>query len=84
MFEEVARDERLDVQAGASALRDAVRPVGVHHQVERFAEFDETIHEPLGALIVDVVVTRPVDDEQPALQPLGEIDRRPDAVAFRR
>src|SRR5262245_40504697 len=55
--------------------------VWIHHQVERLAELDEPIYEALRALIVNVVITRAVDDQQLSTKSFGKVDSRSQAVA---
>src|SRR5207247_11346399 len=64
MFQEIAGDQLIHVRRRSGAFGDRVRPIGIHHQIEWFAELDEPVDQPLGALIVDVVVAGPVDDQQ--------------------
>jgi hypothetical protein len=80
VLDEVPRDQLIDVHRRARPLRDRVRAVRIHHQIERLPEFHETIDEAFRALIVDVVVAGPMDDEQVPAQPFGEVDRGPDPV----
>src|SRR6266550_5117509 len=82
MLLQIACNERVDMQRRPFALGDRVRAVGVHHQVERFAQCDEAIDEPLRALVVHVVVARTLNDPEPPLETLGEVDRRTKTVAF--
>jgi len=49
---------------GAGAFAKSVRPVGIVHEVEGLAQFDEAIDEAFGSLEVDVVVSGAVHDEQ--------------------
>ena len=57
-------------------FRDAVGPVRIRHHRERLSVGDELVDEHLKALIMDVIVARPMDDEEVAFQVLGEVDGR--------
>ena len=57
---------------GPRAFRDAVRSVRIDHRIERLAELDQPVDQLLGALGVNVVVARAVNDHQLALQAFGE------------
>jgi hypothetical protein len=59
-----------------------VGPIRIRHEVEWLAELDQTVHQKLGALIVHVIVPRPVDNEEIAFETLGEVDRRTLSVAI--
>jgi hypothetical protein len=52
-----------------------VTPVRIDHEIERFAELDQPVHEALGPLVVHVVVAGTVHDQQIAFQVLCEVDR---------
>ena len=82
MLLDVPRDQHVDVQLRAAPLGNSVRPVGVLHEVERLAQIHQPIDQALVALEVHVVVTRAVDDQQLALQPLREADGRSIAIAL--
>ena len=59
---------------GAGAFAERVGSVGVVHEVEWLAQFDEAIDETLGSLEVNVVVAGAVHDEQMSLKTFGEAD----------
>ena len=59
---------------GAGAFAESVRAVGVVHEVEGLAQFNEAIDETFGSLEVDVVITGAVHDEQVPLKAFGEVD----------
>lgn len=56
------------------AFTDAMGAVGVVHEIEGLAEFDEAIDEALGSLEVDVIVSGAMHDEEMTLQAFGEGD----------
>src|SRR5436190_2125855 len=62
MLQQVPGEQREDVERRAAALADAMRAIGIRHEVEGFAELDEAVHQALRALIVHVVVARAVHD----------------------
>src|SRR5262249_48895258 len=74
MLLQIPRDHAVDVQRRARAFVDRVGAAGVDEVVERFPQFDQTVHEAFRALDVDVVVSRAVDEEQSTLQAAGERD----------
>src|SRR5207249_7068167 len=47
-----------------------------------FAEFDQSIDEAFGSLVVNVIVTGAMHDEEFALQAVREIDWRSDTIAL--
>ncbi len=59
----------------AGTFRDRMSPIGIRHKVEGFSQIDESIHEQLRPLVVHVVITRAMDDQQVALQALRIVDR---------
>src|SRR5207253_2707005 len=74
VFANVTSDQVVEVQRCAFAFVDVVCPVGIHHQVKLFAEFDQSIDEAFGSLVVNVIVTGAMHDEEFALQAVREID----------
>ena len=64
MFDEIARDQLVDVHRRAGSLGDRVRAIRVDHEVERLSKLHEPVHETLGSLIVHVVVTRTMHDQE--------------------
>ncbi len=71
------------MDCGAGAFGDGVGSVRVDHCVERFAQLYQAIYQQLGSLVVHVIVARTMNNEQVALEPLGEIDRRTLLVPLR-
>ena len=59
------------MQTRSGALGDRVRAVGILHEIERFAQFHQSVDEPFRSLKMDVVVARPVHDEKFAAQTGG-------------
>jgi hypothetical protein len=45
------------------ALRNRVRPAGIGHEVEGFAEFNESVDQQFGSLEVNIVVAGTVDNK---------------------
>lgn len=67
MVGQVSRQQMVQVHGRARAFKDAVRAIGIGHEVERFPEFDELIHQQLRALVVNVVIAGAVHNQQMAL-----------------
>lgn len=82
MFDQVARHEHAEVDGGAAAFAESVIAIGIGDVVEPFAKFDEPIDQSLDDLEVGVPLASAVNDEQAALQALGEVDGRRATVAF--
>ena len=61
-----------EVDAGVEAFVDGVGAVGVRHHSELLTVGDEGVHQCFGPLVVAVVVTRAVDEQQLALKLVGE------------
>src|ERR1035441_1518712 len=60
------------VQVERVGTLHAMAAVRVFHEMKLLVERDQPIEQPLGSLEMDAVVARAVDDQQLALQPLGE------------
>jgi hypothetical protein len=71
---EIVGEQGVQMQGGALALRDTVAAVGVSHHVELLALGDQLVDQQLDALVMDVVVTRTVDQEEVALEASGVVD----------
>ena len=71
MFHQVPREQRVDVERRSTPLANAMRAIGVRHEVERLAERDQAVHQAFGALVIHVVVTGAMHDQQLSLEPLG-------------
>ena len=65
----------------AFALAQAMVAIGVDHEIERLAEFNQPIHQPFDDLDVGIRFTRPRDDQELALQAVGVVDRGGTLVA---
>src|SRR5206468_8186643 len=76
MLEQIPGEQRENVQRRAAALADAMRAIGICHEVERLVERDQAVHQPFRALVMHVVVAGAMHDQQASLEPLGLIDRR--------
>src|SRR5439155_7980 len=76
VLEQVACEQRIEMQPRALLLADAMAPVRILHEVHRLAERDQPVEQALRALVVHVVVSRAVHHEQPAAQPFGVGDGR--------
>ena len=70
MFEESV-PERVEVDAA-----DPVAPVRIFHERELLVEVDQPVDQALGALEMDVIVARAVDEEELALEAFGHPKRR--------
>src|SRR5215470_8458924 len=64
-------------------FRDCMSPIRIGHEVEGFSQIDESIYKQLRSLVVHVVVTGSMDDQQVALQAFRIIDRRSGFVTLR-
>ena len=73
----------MEVEACASAFADAVGTHRVGELVEDFAFLDETVDEHFGVLVVNIVVTCAVYDEEVALETIHEVDWTATEVAIR-
>ncbi len=71
---EIVGHEFVEVRRSTGALMDGVVAVGVGHERELLVVFDEFVDEFFGPLVVDVVVTRAVDDEKVAFEVGGVCD----------
>ena len=65
------------------AFADTVRTHRVGDLIEDFAFFDEFVDQHFAVLVVYVVVTCAMDEEQVAFQPFGPVDRRTVFITFR-
>ena len=54
---------------------NAVSSVGIRHHGEMFVVLDEFIDQTLEALVMDIIVCGPMDDQEVSLQPVGVRDR---------
>src|SRR6266566_9900769 len=81
MLHQVPGEQREDVQRRPTALADAMRAIGIRHEVEWLAELDQAVHQAFCALVMHVVIAEAVHDQQAPLQSLGLIDRRRTVVA---
>src|SRR6266436_72595 len=45
MLQQVPREQRVNVERRSAALADAVRAIGVRHEVEGLAEGDQAVHQ---------------------------------------
>lgn len=61
MLFQVSREQRIEVVDGAGTLDNGVRPAGISHEVEGFAQFDQPVHQQFCALIMDIVVAGTMD-----------------------
>ncbi len=76
MFLPVSEHILIEVVCGVLPLVDAVRAHGVGEHVEHLVLADELVDQHLAALVVDIVVSRAVNQQQVPFQPSGEIDGR--------
>lgn len=60
----------------------AVGPVGIGHHGEVFVVFDQLVDQPFEALVMDIVVSCPVDNQQISFKIVGVSDRRSVGVAL--
>lgn len=60
----------------------SVGPVGIGHHGEVFVVFDQLIDQPLEALVMDIVVCGPMDDQEVSFKPVCMSDRRTIRVAL--
>ena len=74
---QIPRHQLVQVHGRVLPLINAVGAVGVGHHREALPVGDELVDQFLKALIVDVVVARPMDDEQVPLELGCESDGRP-------
>ena len=70
------------MKTGVFALVDAVCSIWVRHHREKLVVFDELVDHHLKALVVDIVVTGSVHDEQVTLQVFCMRYRRTFAIVF--
>src|SRR5215813_3583337 len=82
MLGHVPGQQMIQMHTRARTFKDAVSAVGIGHEVERFPEFDEFVHQQLRPLVVNVVVAGAVHNQQMALQSCCEIDCRTLLVAL--
>src|SRR5579863_10143094 len=61
--------QRIQMRPG-----DAVAPVRVFHKLKLLVQIDQPVDHSLGALKMDVVVARSVNDQELALQSFGVTD----------
>ena len=66
MVGQIPRQQVIQVHGRARTFKDSVSAIGIGHEVEWFPEFDESVHQQLRPLVVNVVVTRAVHDQQMA------------------
>src|ERR1051325_7114832 len=71
---DVASQQVVKMLRRATSFRDRMGAVGILHEVEWLAEFNQPVGEALAALEMNVVVSRTVDEEQVAAQAAGEVD----------
>src|SRR5208283_3185208 len=83
MFLEVAREQGVEMIVSAFAFGEGVRASGIFHKIERLSQLDEAIEEQFGALVMDVIVARTVDDEQITAEAFGKINDGGSLVASR-
>ena len=62
----VARNQRIDMERRPAPFADAMRAVGIIHEVKRLAQFHKFVYQQLGSLVVHVVVARTVHHQQMA------------------
>ena len=67
MLGQVPREQVIKMHRHAWAFRDAVSAIGINHEVKRFPEFDQFVHQQLRPLLVNVVVAGAVHNQQMAL-----------------
>ncbi len=72
---QVTGQELVEMTRRPLLVRDSMPAIGVGHHGEELVVNDELVDQRFGALIVDVVVTGAVDDEQIAFEMLGKCDR---------
>ena len=68
---QIPGEQGVQVNGRAFALVNTVRPVWIDHEIEGLPKRNQPVHEPLGALVVHVVVARAMHDEQTPAQSLG-------------
>ena len=81
MLHEVPGEQRVDVERRSTALADAMRAIGVRHEVEGLVERDQAVHQAFRALVMHIIIAGAMHDQQASPEPLGLIDRRGTLVA---
>src|SRR5271157_4362886 len=74
MLLKVTGQQAIQMEPRALAFDDRMRAAGVLHKVKWLAELHQPVDQQLGALVVHVVVARPVHQEQLAAQSLSIVD----------
>lgn len=82
VLQQVRRHQASQVASGVVAFFDRVCAVRISKHRELFVVLDQFVDQHLAGLVVAVVVTRAVDEQQVAFEVLGEIHRGAVAVAF--
>jgi hypothetical protein len=70
------------MERSSCPLCNRVSPARIGHEVERFAQFYQSVHQEFGTLIVHVVIVRPVNQQQLALKALGKITELGLTIAY--
>ena len=76
VLEQVVGHQVTQMARGVGAFANRMGAVGIGHHRERFVVPDQFVDQLLHGLIVAVVVARAVNQQQVALQLVGEIDGR--------
>ena len=75
MGEQIIRHQLPQVASGVLSLANRMSAVGVRHHRELFVVRDQFINQDFGGLIMTVVVTSAVNQQQVALQLVCKVDR---------
>src|SRR5688500_949085 len=83
MLSQISSHQTVQVKRCAFTLRDAVGAVRIRHYREVFICGDKGVDQKLRSLVMDVVITGTVNDQEVALQVLCEGERRRILVVIR-
>ena len=74
--------QAVQVPFGILLLVNRVTAVRIDHETKRLVKFNEFVYELFGALIMNIIVSRTVNEQQITLQAVGVRDWGSKAVAF--
>ena len=63
MIVKIARQQPVEMRRGVDPFANGMRSVGIGHHRERLVQGDQLIDQRLGALVMNIVISRPVDDQ---------------------
>ena len=74
IFVQVSSEQLIQVQARIRSFADGVRPVGIRHHRERLVQLNQLIDKSFRVLVVDIVVSSAMHDQQLSSQVFRKCD----------